>query len=172
MRGFVLPCFLSSSICIWRWVHSCVWMPKALAWSPEWEQACFPFTHSVNPSTSLNITCQQSRCVPVAASLSILMSHGGFFRLVGRNDALHGHMLDLFSVVFEQVTAGFSYWLNPQFKDQTAPRKLKNSSFPARPCCDCMRGLVLRFVVFKLPIYCTFLIFPGIIKKDTWTQRL
>lgn len=72
-------------------------------------RVCFPFTHSVNPSTSLNITCQQSHCVPVAASLSILMSHGGFFRLVGRNDALHGHMLDLFSVVFEQVTAGFSY---------------------------------------------------------------
>lgn len=29
------------------------------------------------------------------------------FRLVGRNDALHGQMLDLLSVVFEQVTAGF-----------------------------------------------------------------
>lgn len=100
---------------------------------------------SANPSTS------PANGAAVALLLRLFSFYcrvAAFFGLVGRNDALHAHMLDLFSVVFEQVTAGFAYWRNPQFTQQTAPRKLKNSSLPADPCCDCkhkMQALALRF---------------------------
>lgn len=119
IKGFVLPCFYPALICTWRWDHSRVWMPRALAWTPESGQACFPLTQAANPSTS---PASRAAVSPLLLRLFQFYWHmAAFFRLVGRDGALLGHTLHLFPVVSEQATAGFPYWLNPP-----APWKLKN----------------------------------------------
>lgn len=160
--AFVLvPRFCPALICIRRWVNSRVWMLRALFWTPESGQACFPFTQSANPSTS-----PANRA---AVSPSLRRHMAAFFQTCWQDRCFaRSHTRFVFSGLWTGHSWILpSYWLTLHLRTsfQTAHGKLNNSEFPAGPSCPYkhdIHALVLGFF-FKDILY--FFLF------DCWCEK-
>lgn len=112
----------------------------------NWDKRVFPLTQSANPSTSPANRATVSPWLRLFHFYCHMVAF--FFRLVGRSDALQGHMLDSFSVVFETGHSRVLFLTKPSISGPNGTKETgKKTSFPAGPCCDCkhqMHALVLR----------------------------